>query len=108
LEKFWWILDLGPDEPASIGQLISRLDAIDDDLTVYVRSGDVVSPETPIELIDEEVQSPSDGTSYLLEVGIMKDAIRVWKVWRGGAEPSISQACEAVVYYASYDAFQPV
>jgi hypothetical protein len=91
-----------------MSQLISMLDAINDDLTVYVPSGDAVSPETPVEIIDEEVQSPPDGTSYLLEVGIMKDVIRVWKVWRSGTEPSISQTCEAVAYYASHDAFQPV
>jgi hypothetical protein len=68
----------------------------------------VRSPELPVELVNEEDQEPPAGTTYLLEIGLMKDVIRVWREWRVGLEPDTSQACEAVAYYAVHDAFQPV
>lgn len=57
----------GVNESGNLGQLISKIDTLNGGLTVYVPSGDPVSPETPIELIDEEVQTP--GCWYFLFVG---------------------------------------
>lgn len=91
-----------------MGELVSRLDAVDDNLTVYVPSRDSISAELPIELVDEEGDGPSAGMTYLLEVDLVKDVIRVWREWRGGRNPDLRQACEAVSYYASHDAFQPI
>lgn len=63
--------------PSNLEQLIARLDAINEDLAVYVTSRDTVLPETSIQLVEEEARPASNGTFYLLEVGIMKDVIRV-------------------------------
>ncbi|MEV6905257.1 hypothetical protein [Amycolatopsis sp. NPDC051372] len=91
-----------------MGAMISRLDSVDDNLTVYVSFGEVISPDSPIELVDEETDAPSEGMTYLLEVNLVKDVVTVWREWRGGRNPDLRQACEAVAYYASHDAFQPV
>lgn len=29
-----------------------------------------------------------------------------FRAWRNGAEPTSEQACEAILYYASHDAYQ--
>jgi hypothetical protein len=90
-----------------MGQLIRGIGEVSDDLTVYVREEQVGrSPETAVLLLDDDKQVP-DGAVYLLEVDIIKEVISVWSDWRNGAEPSVSQACEAVFYYAAHDAYQP-
>ena len=45
------------------------------------------------------------GLSYVLEVELAKEAIRVWREHRAGAEPSSAQRYAAVIYYAVNDAF---
>jgi len=43
--------------------------------------------------------------AYLLEVEIALEVLEVWSDWRGGATPSIDQAVEAIVHYATHDAY---
>jgi hypothetical protein len=45
--------------------------------------------------------------AYLLEVGLAKEAIRVWSEWRNGATPTSEDRVAAVVYYATHDAYMP-
>ena len=98
----------GGSGPITMGQVIREIGEINDDLTVYVAEGQVGrSPETAILLLDEDERVPA-GAVYLLEVDIIKEVIAVWRNWRGGIEPSVNQACEAVFYYAARDAYQPL
>lgn len=98
----------GANGPVSMEQLLRGIDTYDEELTVYTPEGEDVVPETRVVLVDEEAGDPPADTVYLLEVELIKDVLRVWREWRGGAEPTIPQACEAVVHYAKHDAFQPV
>lgn len=98
----------GASEGIPLGQVISELRELDGDLTVYAPAGVEVSPETPVRLVDEAVDEPPAGTEYVLEVSLMRNAIKVWSAWRDGAVPTIPQACEAVLHYAKYDAYLPV
>jgi hypothetical protein len=44
---------------------------------------------------------------YLLEVSLAREVLEVWTAWRDGRRPTISEACEAIIYYASNDAYLP-
>lgn len=47
------------------------------------------------------------GLSYVLAVNIAKEVLKVWRQWRNGTVPTVSQMCEAVIHYANNDAFLP-
>ena len=57
---------------------------------------------------DEAVAPSMPEYSYMLEVEIAKEVLEVWSQWRGGATPTASQATEAVIHYATKDAYQPL
>ena len=97
----------GASESISIGQLIQEIGRFSDDLTAYVPDGQV-SPETTVLLVDEEVDGVPEGGVDPLEVEIIKEVISVWREWRNGADPSLRQAFDAVIYYAVHDAYEPV
>jgi len=50
----------------------------------------------------------NSGHRYLLEVDLANDVIEVWRAWRAGSMPTPEEATMAVIYYAQYDAYQPV
>lgn len=54
---------------------------------------------------DEAVKS---GFVYLLDVFEVRDVLEVWSEWRHGVSPSEEQKCEAVIHYATHDAYLPV
>lgn len=64
------------------------------------------SAEAEAYLVSDEDDAP-DGSVYLLEVGLAREAIAVWSQWRKPRTPSPEDACEAVIYYASNDAYLP-
>jgi len=74
---------------------------------IYVpRDELVVNKNTPALLVlaDEE---PPAGWRYLLEVLIAREVLDVWSAWRDGRIPSVEEACDAIIYYADNDAYQP-
>lgn len=91
-----------------LGDALRDLDELDDGLTIYVASGRTVDLAIPAALVDEEIDDQPEGMAYLLEVHLARDVLRVWKAWRGGQEPTREEACSAVAYYASHDAYQPL
>jgi hypothetical protein len=91
-----------------LADVLRDIDEIDGDLTINIEKGRPVDPSTLIALIDEELAGPPEGVSYLLEVRLARDVLRVWKSWRGGRDPDIEEACSAVSFYAVHDAYQPV
>ena len=50
---------------------------------------------------------PPAGFAYLLEAELVQQVIAVWSRWRDGAQPTGLQKCEAVLYFATYDAYLP-
>jgi hypothetical protein len=94
--------------PARLGQLLRRLDRLDEELTIYVPADDPVTPDTPVALIDEASANPPADLRYLLEVHMAREVLDVWRDWRAGRQPSVEQAVEAVTYYAERDAYLPV
>jgi hypothetical protein len=74
---------------------------------IYVpRDELVVSKSTPALLVLAEDESPASWR-YLLEVLIAREVLEVWSAWRDGRIPSVEEACEAIIYYADNDAYQP-
>ena len=53
------------------------------------------------------VPQEANGLKYFLEVEIAREAIDVWRNWRGGRVPSLDEKLEAVTYYAENDALLP-
>lgn len=52
--------------------------------------------------------SDGAGMRYLIEVRIAKEVIRVWRAWREGKLPTLQEQCDAIIYYAVNDSYQPV
>jgi hypothetical protein len=79
----------GVSDPIPLARVVSGIDELDEELTVYAPAGSPVSPGTPVYLVDEELAAPPEGTEYVLEVSLMRNVIKVWSAWRNGAAPSI-------------------
>ena len=95
----------------TLRQVVQRLDSYNDELMIWARvhSKDDLTPD--IEAVvaparqDDSSWWEERGLSYVLEVDLAKDAIRVWRQGHDGAEPSAAQRCAAVIHYAVNDAF---
>ena len=98
------------DEPPSLrlSDVLQTIDQFDDGLTLYIATGEPIDLATTVVLIDEDMGEPPNGVSYLLEVHLVRNVLQVWKEWRGGQEPTLTEACAAVGFYASHDAYQPI
>ncbi|WP_157856326.1 hypothetical protein [Actinacidiphila yeochonensis] len=90
-----------------LGDALRDLDELDGELTIYVASGQTVDLAIPAALVDEGIDNQPEGMAYLIEVHLARDVLRVWKAWRDGQEPTREEACSALSYYASHDAYQP-
>jgi hypothetical protein len=98
----------GKNSQLRLGDVLRDIDHIDENLTIYGEEGQPIGPSILVALIDEEITGQPKGMTYLLEVHLVRDVLRVWKSWRGGREPNIEEACSAVGFYAAHDAYQPV
>jgi len=93
----------------TLSDVVDRLDGLDDEDTIYVQE----ATPSAAALVARE---PDDGTipqnavglTYFLEVNLAKDAVRVWREWRGGAIPTLDDKLAAVIHYAANDSFLPV
>lgn len=94
----------------TLRELLDRIEAADQG-TIYAEGGAGASPESPALVAREgdepEPASRADRPGYLLEVSIAREVIQVWSEWRGGAEPTSDERCEAILYYARNDAYLP-
>lgn len=87
--------------------VVRDIDELNSGLAIYAAHEQPVEVSTPVALVNEEIDDPPNGMSYLLEVHLVRDVLRVWKLWRPDREPTLAEACAAVSYYASRDAYQP-
>ena len=92
-----------------LADVLDRLETFDDEATVFVESGSPTDGDSRATVSgpDEDDREPPAGFAYVLEIGLMKDVLQVWSAWRGGAQPTSREKCEAVLYYSSNDAYLP-
>lgn len=88
----------------SLIHLIRRLAELPDGATIYA-----AHPWTDgaVGTVANWTEPPPD-LAYLLEVELAKDVIEAWSEWRNGQVPSDHEACQAVIYDAEHDAYEPV
>ena len=102
----------------SLIEVIDRLDAVDDfdrfePPCIYAEGGPDAAPDARALVCpgDEEGSfvCPQDpALSYVLEVGLAKECVAVWSLWRGGRRPSPRDKFAAVMHYSRRDAFLPL
>lgn len=97
----------GAAERTTLGQVIEHLPETDDELTIYLPPDRPVQPGTPAVVMLEEDGDPPAGMRYFLEVDLAQDVLRVWSEWRHDRAPTLAEACVALEYYATHDAFLP-
>lgn len=95
----------------TLGSMLDQIDSVDDELTIYAskqpqwtEASEAIACREPD---DGSLPSEALGLAYLLEVSLAKDAIRVWRAWRGNALPTSKEKCDAVIYYATNDSYLP-
>jgi hypothetical protein len=89
--------------------LLTGADELDDEIIAFVPDGAEVDLSTPVLMLDyDEHLRGADGYHYFLEGENIKESILVWSLWRGGREPDLKDKFEAVLFYATNDAFLPV
>lgn len=88
----------------TLGEIIDRLDQLDDELTIYAAKPWTVDSEAVAERGDDST-GPLGSFDYLLEVYTALEVIEAWSVHRDGALPTIVERCEALVYYEGHDAY---
>ena len=96
----------------TLGDVLSRLEELDDELSIYAERRPEWSPESRAVLVDatDEASAPpeEEGLEYFLEVDLAREAVEVWSQWRDGATPTPEDRFAAVTHYAVYDAYLPV
>lgn len=60
-----------------------------------------------VEPADGSPPERAAGLTYLIDVAQVERVKRVWARNRAGHEPSLEELCEAVIYFARFDAHQP-
>jgi len=93
--------------PIPLAELIDAIGEVADDLTIFAENVGEIDDLTPAVAAMDASAAPA-GMRYLLEVDLAKEAITVWSHWRGRRAPTLREKVDAVLYYASHDAFAPV
>jgi len=93
--------------------IIKRIGQFENDTILFVKERKEVNfkSETFVYHIDkvEDLKITEFGDiSYFLEIEDAKEAIKVWKKWTNNERFSPEELCDAVIYYAEYDAFMPI
>ena len=94
---------------AALGDIVSQLDDLDHGLTIYAAkpwaetSGAAVAEEDS----HDARAAVESGMVYMLEVSIAKEVVETWIAWRSGRQPTLPEKCEAIIYYATNDAYLP-
>ena len=94
----------------TLGALLEQLDGLNDEDTFFARrpwsaGSQAVVAEEGAELANQALDT---GLVYLMEVAIAKDVIATWTSWRAGELPTLTQACDAILHYATHDSYLPL
>lgn len=92
-------------------ELIEVIDSISDDQIIFITTNvpiyeDIESLTGPIQQNAETGETPI-GMEYFLEVPLAKEVLAVWEKWRNGRKPTLKEKYQALVYYATKDAYIP-
>ena len=95
----------------TLREAVSRLEALDDDATLYVEGEPADwSAESPtavaVEDVEAEVESlppEAEGKSYFLEVAVAKEILSGLEA-NLGRKPTLDEKLERIIYYARFDA----
>ncbi|MEV0795387.1 hypothetical protein [Kribbella sp. NPDC050459] len=101
---------------ATLLEVMATLDQIPDDdpfeieSTIFARKPWTVDSQAIVrnEEVVDSVAPSAPAFSYLLEVDLAKEVIRVWSEWRDGAVPTSEEAAQAVIFYGEHDSYQPL
>ncbi|MER7455688.1 hypothetical protein [Micromonospora sp. NPDC126480] len=88
-------------------ELIERLAELPDDATLYAARPWSPDSDAVVAIEGPSGEPPTD-LPYLLEVELARGAVDVWSEWREGRQPTVVEACAAVIHYATHDAYMPV
>jgi len=91
----------------TLGSLLEQLEHLNDEDTLYARqpwnnASDASVAEEGGEAAKEALAA---GLEYFLEVSLARDVLQTWSSWRGNQIPTPTQACDAIVHYATHDAY---
>jgi hypothetical protein len=101
-----------PQASRTLADIAGHLNELEDGDTIYVAQDAQWTPSSAAMVSrapgDGSMPPAADGSRYFLEVYLAKEVIDVWREWRGGREPTLVEMCEALIFYASRDAYLPV
>ncbi len=88
----------------SLVELMRGVDDLDRDGVIHAarpwtRHSDAVC------LVDSGGEESPSGLAYLLEVDLIHDVAEVWSSWRDGRAPTADELADAVIHYATRDAY---
>jgi hypothetical protein len=89
----------------TLQQIISDLERLDGDLTICAAKTPVWTESSAAVLCRPDVGAAEFPLPYFLEIAVAKDVLRAWSHLRGGRIPTITERCEAIIYYAENDAY---
>ena len=96
----------------TLSEILEQLDSFDEESIIYAKKNPSWAPssEAVVGHMDEDGEPPAEavGFDYLLEVYLAEEVLQVWSEWRDGRLPDASERCDAVIYYAKNDTYQPV
>ncbi|MBY8880762.1 hypothetical protein [Actinacidiphila acidipaludis] len=87
----------------SLIEVLDQLDEVPEDATLHAAEPWSATSATCV----SDDDSAPDGFVYLIEAELAHQVIEVWSRWRNGTEPTGLQKCEAVIHYATRDAYLP-
>jgi len=87
--------------------VISALESADPEATIYAAMPFTTQSAARVHAEPENSAGPA-GLSYLLEVHLARNVLKVWAQWRNGKEPTPEEATRAIIYYAEHDSYEPV
>jgi hypothetical protein len=91
----------------NLGDLLETVDHLAEDATVFARPPWSCETEAiaAVEGDANAVAATDTGMIYLLEVALIRDVLETWSEWRDGRVPSRDERCDAVIHYATHDAY---
>jgi hypothetical protein len=87
----------------SLAELLGRIDDLDRDEIVYAATP--WTHDSDAVCADEDEDGAPAGLTYLLEVELVHDVTQVWSARRGGRTPTAEELTDAVIHYATHDAY---
>jgi hypothetical protein len=86
-------------------EVIGNLESADNSLTICASREPDWSGASEAELRPSNRVNSESKPPYFLDVAVAKDVLRAWSFVRNGRVPTLSEKCEALIYYAENDCY---